>query len=95
MSPNGPALPSAVGWLNDYVGQVTPSVDRWTSPDGSQHARIVLANGRVYCGKSGPPTAAEMFNPSMSANVMRYRYCGRERPDPIDRSNPWVRGAGQ
>lgn len=95
MAPHGPALPGAVGWLNDFVGPVTANVNRWIEPDGSQHTRIVLANGQVYCGKSDPPTTAELFNPSMSANVMRYRPCGRERPEPIDRSNPWVRGSGQ
>jgi hypothetical protein len=90
-----PKLPDSAGWLNDYVGTVSPSVDRWVSNDGSRHTRILLASGQVVCGRAAPPTPAEMFNPSMAMNVMHFRLCGRERPPPVDRTDPWMRVPGE
>lgn len=86
-----PRLPDSSGWLNDYVGEVQARVDRWESNDGGRHTRIVLANGQVICGRADSPTSAEMFNPSMAMNIMRFANCGRERPTPVDRSDPWLR----
>lgn len=90
-----PKLPDSAGWLNDYVGAVSPSVDRWVGNDGSRHTRIVLASGQLVCGRATPPTPAEMFNPSMAMNVMHFRLCGRERPTPVDRTDPWRRVPGE
>lgn len=90
-----PRLPGQAGWLNDHVGTVTPHADRWLEPDGASAARAVTASGQVFCGRARAPTAAEEFNPWMSAVVMTWRPCGRERPEPVDRSNPWVRGQGR
>jgi len=89
-----PRLPSEAGWLNDQVGTVSPYAERWLEADGAGAARVVAASGQVFCGRARAPTAAEEFNPWMSAVVMTWRPCGRERPQPVDRSNPWLRGAG-
>jgi len=87
-----PELPDAPGWINDYVGTVTPGIERWHNPDGSVQQRIVTADGRVFCGKTSPMTPADQSNPQFALNVMRFRDCGGQRPTPIDRSNPWRRG---
>lgn len=89
-----PRLPGTAGWLNDYVGTVTPHADSWLEADGAGASRVVTASGQVYCGRVRAPTAAEEFNPWMSAAVMTWRPCGRKRPEPIDHSDPWVRGQG-
>lgn len=86
-----PALPSAPGWLNDYVGTVTPSVDRWRGNDGSFHSRVTTRGGQVWCFSTRAPTVQEGFNPWMSVAVPMMRNCGRERPEALDRSNPWLR----
>jgi hypothetical protein len=86
-----PRLPDSPGWLNDYVGTISPRVDRWAGNDGSRHTRIVMASGQIVCGRADPPTPAEMFNPSLAMNIMRFTPCGRQRPTPVDRSDPWVR----
>ena len=62
--------------------------------DGAQAMRVVTASGQVYCGRARALTASEEFNPWKSTALMYWRDCGRERPEPIDRSNPWVRGNG-
>ncbi len=87
-----PALPDQPGWLNDYVGSVKPSLDQWQNSDGSRETRMVLANGQVICGRAQAPTVAELFNPQFALNIMTFRHCGRERPKPIDRTDPWQRG---
>lgn len=89
-----PRLPGEAGWLNDYVGTVTPRAERWVEADGSRAARVLTSSGQVYCGRARAPTAAEEFNPWMSAVVMTWRTCGQERPEPTDRTNPWLRGQG-
>ena len=89
-----PRLPGQSGWLNDHVGTVTPHAERWLEADGASASRVVTASGQVHCGRARAPTAAEEFNPWMSAVVMTWRPCGRERPEPVDRSNPWTRGRG-
>jgi hypothetical protein len=89
-----PALPGSPGWINDYVGTVTPSNERWQANDGSSGTRTVLASGQIICGRTRAPTMAELFNPSFSANIATYWACGRERPEPVDRTNPWVRAPG-
>ena len=86
-----PRLPDAPGWLNDHVGTVRPGSDSWHLPDGSQRARIVTRSGEIFCGHNDPPPMADEFNPQFSVNVMRWRRCGRERPIPVDRTNPWLR----
>ncbi|MEE4639825.1 MAG: hypothetical protein V2J42_13895 [Wenzhouxiangella sp.] len=89
-----PRLPGAPGWLNDQVGTVAPQQDSWLEADGANAARVVTGSGQVYCGLRRAPTAAEEFNPWMSAALMTWRECGRRRPEPVDRENPWVRGSG-
>ena len=89
-----PRLPSQAGWLNDYVGPIRPHIDRWQEADGAQAMRVVTASGQAYCGRARAPTASEEFNPWKSTALMYWRLCGREQPEPIDRSNPWLRGDG-
>lgn len=89
-----PRLPDAPGWLNDYVGTVRPGAESWQEADGSTSSRVVLAGGQVLCGRQRAPSMDEIFNPWMSAAVTTWRACGRERPAPVDRSDPWVRGVG-
>ena len=89
-----PQLPGQAGWLSDHVGTVNAHVDSWLEPDGTSAARVVTTAGQVYCGRARAPTAAEEFNPWMSAVVTTWRSCGRKRPEAIDRTNPWVRGSG-
>ncbi|RFF32821.1 hypothetical protein [Wenzhouxiangella sediminis] len=86
-----PALPSQPGWLNQYTGPVTASIDRWKGNDGSRSARIVTGSGQVFCIRTRAPTIAETFNPWMSSAVGMVRDCGRERPRAPDGSDPWVR----
>lgn len=86
-----PALPGGVGWLNEYVGTVPVSIDRWQGRDGSQHSRIVLASGDAVCTRTRPLTMQEFFNPWMSAAVPMVSRCGRERPQAVDRTDPWQR----
>lgn len=90
-----PALPDPPGWLHDHVGPVTPEADYWQEMDGSRRASIVTADGTVFCGRTDPPSIQDTFNPQFSTNVMRWNRCGRERPPPVDRSNPWMRQAGR
>lgn len=89
-----PRLPGAAGWLNDQLGTVAPRHDSWLEADGANAARVVTGSGQVYCGRRRAPTAAEEFNPWMSAAIMSWRECGRRRPEPIDLENPWLRGPG-
>ncbi len=89
-----PRLPDQPGWLNDYVGTVRPSNDSWHEPDGSQRARLVTRSGDIWCGQNDPPPISDVFNPQFSVNVMRWRTCGRERPTPVDRTDPWLRAPG-
>jgi len=86
-----PRLPDAPGWINDHVGTVTRHTDQWVNADGSSQARIVTGSGQIYCGRNDPPSMGEIFNPQFSLNVMRWRNCGRESPEPVDRSDPWLR----
>jgi hypothetical protein len=86
-----PRLPASAGWINDHVGPVAPQSDRWVENDGSRASRHVLASGQVICGRTRPPTMNELFNPSMSVNIMTFYTCGRERPVPVDREDPWIR----
>ena len=87
-----PRLPDAPGWINQYVGPVSASVDHWQENDGSRSTRIVTSSGQVYCGRARPPTMAELFNPQFATNIMLFRSCGRERPAPADPEDPWLRG---
>ncbi len=86
-----PDLPSGVGWLNQYTGRVRPSLDRWRSNDGSMNSRIVTASGQVYCTRTPMPTMEQIFNPSMGGAATMIWRCGRERPEPLDEADPWVR----
>lgn len=86
-----PPLPSRPGWLDQYTGPVTASLDRWRGRDGSRNARIVTGSGQVICVRTRAPTTAELFNPWMSAAVPMMRDCGRERPAAPDRDDPWLR----
>lgn len=90
-----PRLPAAPGWLNDQVGTVAPQHDSWLEADGANAARVVTRSGQVFCGRRRAPTAAEEFNPWMSAAIMTWRACGRRRPEPVDHGNPWLRRPGK
>lgn len=89
-----PTLPSQPGWLNQYTGRVTASIDRWKGNDGSRNARVVTGSGQVFCIRTRAPTIAETFNPWMSSAVGMMRGCGRERPRAPDGENPWLRRPG-
>lgn len=86
-----PALPAQPGWLNDYVGTVEAGWERWQNADGTRESRIVMANGQVVCGRARAPVPSEIFNPQFALNIMAFRLCGRERPEPVDRTDPWLR----
>jgi len=90
-----PRLPGASGWLNNFVGSVNPAQDTWLEADGASTARIVSAYGQIYCGRRRAPSAAEEFNPWMSAALMLWQSCGRQRPEPVDAQDPWQRGGIQ
>ena len=87
-----PALPAQPGWLNDHVGMVEAGWERWQNADGTRESRIVMANGQVVCGRARAPVPSEIFNPQFALNIMAFRLCGRERPEPVDRTDPWLRG---
>ena len=89
-----PELPATQGWINDYVGTVEPRVDQWENNDGSRQTRIVTASVQVYCGRARAATSAEIFNPQFAVNVMMFKECGRARPAPVDKTNPWLRRPG-
>ncbi|AKS42144.1 hypothetical protein [Wenzhouxiangella marina] len=86
-----PELPSRRGWIDEYVGTVDARLERWQNNDGTRETRIVTASGQVICGRARAPTSFELFNPQFALNIMMFRECGRERPPPIDRNDPWVR----
>lgn len=86
-----PTLPSRPGWLDQYTGRVTPTVEQWRDNDGSRNSRIVTASGQVVCVRTRAPTIDEVFNPWMTSAVPMVRGCGRERPDSLDATNPWLR----
>lgn len=90
-----PSLPSQPGWLHQHTGRVSPSIDRWKGNDGSRSARVVTGNGQVLCIRTRAPTTAEIFNPWMSAAVPMMSSCGRERPEGVDREDPWLRSPGK
>jgi len=83
-----PGLPGRRGWLSRYVGPVAPSVENWREADGSQRARIVLADGTVICTERRAPTNAEFANPWKSTIVTMARICGREHPAEPDFTDP-------
>ncbi len=89
-----PELPSQQGWLHQYTGRASTSIDRWRGNDGSTSARIVTGSGQIVCVHTRAPTTAEIFNPWMSAAVPMMSVCGRERPEGVDRADPWVRAPG-
>jgi hypothetical protein len=86
-----PSLPDAPGWIDQYVGTVGTRVEQWTNADGTRESRIVTASGQVFCGRARAPTTTELFNPQFAMNIMLFRDCGRVRPPPPDRQNPWLR----
>jgi len=69
-------------------GTVAPSVENWREADGSQRARIVLADGTVICTERRAPTNAEFANPWKSTIVTMARICGREHPAEPDFTDP-------
>ncbi|MEM7054266.1 MAG: hypothetical protein AAF446_06920 [Pseudomonadota bacterium] len=83
---NVPGMPAAAGWLNNYVGTVEASIQRWGNPGGSSNARIVLASGHVICVQGAAPSYGEIFHIGWPPIAMS-RICGRERPTPIDISD--------
>jgi type IV secretory pathway VirB10-like protein len=89
-----PALPGSSGWINEHLGPVSSRVDHWQANDGSRSSRIVLPGGRIICGRARAPSSAELFNPSLALNMMFFGECGRQRPEPADRSDPWLRVPG-
>jgi hypothetical protein len=86
-----PELPGSSGWINEYIGPVSAGVEHWQSNYGSRSTRIVLPGGQIICGRAEAPTSAELFNPSFALNMMFFRECGRQRPEPADRNDPWLR----
>jgi hypothetical protein len=86
-----PDLPAPKSWIDQYVGRVEASREVWENRDGSRQARVVTEDGQVFCGKADAPTPAEIFNPSLATSVMRWRDCGRVRPDLPDLSDPRLR----
>lgn len=90
-SRQSPRLPFAPGWINGYVGQVRASRAVWREASGEIAARLVSADGRVTCGRMEAPEPWEIFNPSLSARVMRFYSCGRERPLSAAHEDPWMR----
>jgi hypothetical protein len=89
-----PRLPGSQGWLNAFVGSVRPEQTSWLEADGATSARVVSSSGEIYCGHKRAATAAEEFNPWMSAALMLWKSCGRRRPEPVDPQDPWQRGGG-
>lgn len=89
-----PRLPGQSGWLNDFIGNVGSEHHTWLDSDGASSARIVNASGQVYCGHRRAPSTAEEFNHWMSAALMLWKSCGRQRPEPVDTQDPWQRGGG-
>ncbi len=85
-----PGLPGMRGWIATYTGAVTPRSETWKENDGSTRGRHVLADGTVICTQRRAPTIDEMMNPWKSLAVTMARICGRERPAPVDFSNPRV-----
>jgi len=81
-------LPGMRGWLSAHVGPVTPQSEAWKENDGSSRGLYVLADGTVICTHRRAPTIDEMMNPWKSLAVTMARICGRERPAPVDYSNP-------
>jgi hypothetical protein len=88
-----PRLPGNSGWINAWVGPVTPSREQWQEADGSIASRTVLASGQVLCTTVRPPTMQEFFNPWMSSAVPMVRSCGRQRPMASNDDDPWQRPA--
>lgn len=86
-----PALPGRAGWLNPYVGPVTPSKDVWRDPAGDVRGRIVLASGQVICTRQVAPTVQQMMKPWTYAGVTHSWLCGRERAEGPDLGDPRVR----
>ena len=78
-----PGMPAPAGWLNNYVGPVQPSLDRWSNPGGALQARQVLSSGHVICTQGAHQPAFGPFDIGWPPIAMS-RICGRERPTPID-----------
>lgn len=83
-------LPGVRGWISGYVGPVQTSAHTWKENDGSSRGRYVLANGTVVCTRRRAPTIDELMNPWKSMVVTMGGICGRERPAPVDYSDPRV-----
>lgn len=83
-------LPGVRGWISGYVGPVRTSAHTWKENDGSSRGRYVLANGTVVCTRRRAPTIDELMNPWKSMVVTMGRFCGRERPAPVDYNDPRV-----
>lgn len=81
--PGIPGMPDAAGWLNEYVGPVRPSIERWADPGGAVNARTVLSNGQVICTQGAAPALDGPFSIGWPPVAMS-RLCGRERPTPVD-----------
>ena len=78
-----PGMPTAAGWLNNYVGTVEASLQRWGDPGGAINARMVLPSGHVVCIQGAAPAHGEIFHIGWPPIAMA-RICGRERPTPVD-----------
>jgi hypothetical protein len=86
-----PDLPDAPGWIDQFVGEVDGRIEQWQHGDGTIESRIVTASGRIICGTTNTPSAADIFNPQFATNIMRFRECGRERRQAPDSSDPRLR----
>lgn len=86
-----PDLPDAPGWIDQFVGEVDGRIEQWRHGDGAIESRIVTASGRIICGTTNAPSAADIFNPQFATNIMRFRECGRERRQAPDSSDPRLR----
>jgi len=86
-------VPGVRGWISGYIGTVAPSTSTWKENDGSSRGRYVLADGTVVCTRKRAPTIDEMMNPWKSIAVTMGSICGRQRPTPVDYSNPGIQPA--
>ncbi len=86
-----PKLPGGSSLFDQWMGPVSPQLDRWSDPSGEINARVTLASGDVVCIQVRAPTTQELFNPWMSIAIPMARMCGREKSKSIDLTDPWLR----
>lgn len=85
-----PRLPGTAGWLNQFVGRVTPWKETWTDDTGEVRHRIVTASGRVYCSRRRGGERSAVRSGFDIPSLTYISKCGRERPPPPDPDDPWI-----